>query len=115
MGWYMVQSGLVDIPHVSHFRLAAHLLLAIFILGFILWLILDMLEIEPISVKPALRNLVLGLAVIMGFQLMFGAFTAGLDAALPPGLHETIPLMSVSLTFGTLTFKSVGSEKGSLK
>ena len=30
--------------------------------------------------KPTLRNLVLALAVIMGFQLMFGAFTAGLDA-----------------------------------
>ena len=45
----------IDIPHVSHFRLAAHLLLAIFILGFILWLILDMLEIEPVSVKPALE------------------------------------------------------------
>ena len=91
MGWYMVQSGLVDIPHVSHFRLAAHLLLAIFILGFILWLILDMLEIEPVSVKPSFRNLVLGLAVVMGFQLMFGAFTAGLDAG--KGFN-TYPLMN---------------------
>lgn len=91
MGWYMVQSGLIDIPHVSHFRLAAHLLLAIFILGFILWLILDMLEVEPVSVKPSLRNLILGLAVIMGFQLMFGAFTAGLDAG--QGFN-TYPLMN---------------------
>ena len=33
MGWYMVQSGLVDVPRVSHFRLAAHLSLALGILG----------------------------------------------------------------------------------
>ena len=91
MGWYMVQSGLIDIPHVSHFRLAAHLLLAFFILGFLFWLILDMLEIEPVSVKSSLRKLALGLAVIMGFQLMFGAFTAGLDAGRG---FNTYPLMN---------------------
>ena len=28
IGWYMVKSGLVDIPDVSHYRLALHLLLA---------------------------------------------------------------------------------------
>ncbi|MEX2489610.1 MAG: COX15/CtaA family protein, partial [Pseudomonadales bacterium] len=33
MGWYMVQSGLIDMPRVSHYRLAAHLLLAFLILG----------------------------------------------------------------------------------
>ena len=35
MGWYMVQSGLVDRPDVSHFRLAAHLGLAFLILGYL--------------------------------------------------------------------------------
>ena len=29
LGWYMVKSGLVNVPHVSHFRLASHLLLAL--------------------------------------------------------------------------------------
>jgi heme A synthase len=31
MGWYMVKSGLIDRPSVSHFRLAAHLGLALLI------------------------------------------------------------------------------------
>ena len=31
MGWYMVMSGLVDMPRVSHYRLAAHLSLALFL------------------------------------------------------------------------------------
>ena len=31
IGWYMVKSGLVNMPHVSHFRLAAHLIIAFFI------------------------------------------------------------------------------------
>ena len=55
--------------------------------------------------KPTLRNLVLALAVIMGFQLMFGAFTAGLDAG--KGFN-TYPLMNgqfiadIALSFNRL-------------
>ena len=37
LGWYMVKSGLVSNPHVSQYRLTAHLLAAILIYGFILW------------------------------------------------------------------------------
>jgi heme a synthase len=37
LGWYMVASGLVDNPHVSPFRLTAHLVLALLIIGAILW------------------------------------------------------------------------------
>ena len=37
MGWIMVQSGLVDVPHVSHYRLAAHLGLAFILFGCLLW------------------------------------------------------------------------------
>ena len=36
-GWYMVQSGLIDNPHVSHYRLAGHLVLAFVLLAYILW------------------------------------------------------------------------------
>ncbi len=43
LGWYMVKSGLVDDPHVSQYRLAAHLLLAILIYGYILWVALGLL------------------------------------------------------------------------
>ena len=34
LGWYMVKSGLVDEPTVSHYRLAAHLSLAFFVGAF---------------------------------------------------------------------------------
>ena len=36
LGWYMVQSGLVDLPHVSQYRLTAHLAAAVIIYSYIL-------------------------------------------------------------------------------
>ena len=41
LGWYMVKSGLTKVPHVSHFRLAAHLCLAFFAAQYTLWTLLD--------------------------------------------------------------------------
>lgn len=80
MGWYMVKSGLVDIPHVSHYRLAAHLSLALVILVFLFWLILDMSETRKQGLSPAVRKLAMLTAVLLGLQFVLGAFTAGLDA-----------------------------------
>jgi cytochrome c oxidase assembly protein subunit 15 len=90
MGWYMVKSGLVDEPRVSHYRLAAHLLLAVAILVFLFWLILDMAEVRRAKVSPAIRWLGSGLSVLLFLQLLFGAFTAGLDAGYG---FNTYPLM----------------------
>src|SRR5690606_40933687 len=42
MGWLMVMSGLVDRPSVSHYRLAAHFVLALTILGYATWLALEL-------------------------------------------------------------------------
>ena len=42
MGWYMVKSGLVKDPAVSPYRLTAHLALAFWILGLILWTLFDL-------------------------------------------------------------------------
>ena len=39
LGWFMVKSGLAENPYVSHFRLAAHLSLALFVLSYLFWLI----------------------------------------------------------------------------
>ena len=61
MGWYMVMSGLVDIPRVSHYRLAAHLLLAMLILCYLCWLIFELREKQvaglllPVILKAGLR------------------------------------------------------------
>jgi len=80
MGWYMVQSGLVDVPHVSHYRLAAHLSLALIIMVYLFWLILDMLDVGRQKVAGGFRLGSIGLALLLAIQFVFGAFTAGLDA-----------------------------------
>ena len=57
LGWYMVKSGLVSNPHVSQYRLTAHLLSAIVIYGFILWTILDLNHNDHSDVKTQMVNL----------------------------------------------------------
>ena len=100
MGWYMVKSGLVDVPHVSHYRLAAHLMLALIILVFLFWLILDLAAVRRMPAKPLVRQLGLGLAVLLAVQLIFGAFTAGLDAGRG---FNTWPLMHGQLVADAAT------------
>lgn len=80
MGWYMVKSGLVDNPHVSHYRLAAHLMLAIVILGYLFWLMLDMAGVSRLKVSGAVKNGAWILLLLLTLQLVLGAFVAGLDA-----------------------------------
>ncbi len=90
MGWYMVKSGLVDVPYVSHYRLAAHMMLAMVILGFLFWLILDMLAVNRCQVSRGLRSGSFWLLILLAVQLVLGAFTAGLDAGYG---FNTWPLM----------------------
>lgn len=82
IGWWMVASGLVDRPDVSHIRLALHLLTALVILGGLVWTALDMIDLarHPLA-RPARLSGFAALALITLFlQLMLGAFTAGLNA-----------------------------------
>jgi cytochrome c oxidase assembly protein subunit 15 len=89
IGWYMVQSGLVDNPNVSHFRLALHLVTAFLTLGFTLWVALDLIypekKINPSAIKEPL--IFFGLVLI---QIIYGAFVAGLKAGF---IYTTFPLM----------------------
>lgn len=89
MGWYMVKSGLINEPRVSHFRLAAHLALALLLLG-LLWthalLLLprfkEKLDAFSFNVKFCIkRHYVIGFVLLLG-TMSWGAFTAGLDAGL---------------------------------
>jgi cytochrome c oxidase assembly protein subunit 15 len=95
LGWYMVESGLADNPHVSQYRLVAHLLSAILIYAFILWTILDLKPVrqdqsgDP-SVVSAWRNGSLGLLILVLLTIVSGGFVAGLDAGV---IYSTFPLM----------------------
>jgi cytochrome c oxidase assembly protein subunit 15 len=91
LGWYMVKSGLIDIPRVSHYRLAAHLLLAMFILAYLYWLILSILGARRELVSKHFRNFVYVLAGVTILQLLYGAFTAGIRAGYG---YNTFPLMN---------------------
>ena len=82
LGWYMVQSGLVNRTDVSHFRLSAHLVTALLILAGLVWTALDLRQIvrsgenRPARLVPV--AIVAGLLLVV--QLLLGAWVAGLDA-----------------------------------
>jgi cytochrome c oxidase assembly protein subunit 15 len=82
IGWWMVASGLVDRPEVSHIRLAIHLLTALAIFSACLWVALDLraLAADP-AARPA-RMPTVGIWALSALvlQLMYGAYVAGLDA-----------------------------------
>jgi len=82
MGWYMVQSGLIDRPSVSHFRLAAHLSLAFIIFCYLLWLAFSLKSHTKETVSFCkIRHGWVGFVALF-VTLIWGAFVAGLDAGL---------------------------------
>ncbi len=93
IGWYMVKSGLIDNPHVSHYRLATHLITAFTTFGFILWTALDIIfpgsDNEGVAVRR-LNNAGKILFSVIIVQIIYGAFVAGLKAGL---LYNTFPKM----------------------
>lgn len=93
LGWAMVASGLVDRPEVSHFRLAAHLLLALAILAALLMSARAVLD-GPCRRHPLAFWVVGGLAVLTLTTMGWGAMVAGLDAG---RVHNTFPLMGQGL------------------
>lgn len=82
LGWFMVQSGLADRTDVSHFRLSAHLLTALFILAGLVWTALDLKQLDKTGDnRPArLVRTAIGVTAILFIQLLLGAWVAGLDA-----------------------------------
>ncbi len=103
-GWYMVKSGLVNTPNVSHFRLAIHLLLAIFLYSLLFWQLMNnSFERMLISSKIKLNffNNILNVSFILLFiQITLGAFVAGLDAGL---VYNQFPLMGDNFIPNELT------------
>lgn len=91
LGWYMVKSGLVDNPDVSHYRLAMHLTTAFLTFAFTFWVALDLIFPTKKEVNKKMRNFIrIGLVVLI-IQIIYGAFVAGLDAGF---IHNHWPMMS---------------------
>lgn len=103
LGWYMVKSGLVDNPHVSQYRLTAHLGLAIIIYGYMFWVALGLLfprtGQRPPSSAGTIRIFAAVMAGMVFMTVLSGGFVAGLKAGLA---YNTFPLMAGRLVPETL-------------
>ena len=91
LGWFMVASGLKDMPDVSHFRLAIHLTFAFITFAYTLWVALDLIYPERKLPVVELRKIARIALVILIIQIIYGGFVAGLNAGL---IHNHWPLMS---------------------
>ncbi len=93
IGWWMVASGLEARTDVSHFRLATHLLTALFLLGGLVWTALDLRRLAhaPATAPARLTGLGVSVILILFVQMLFGAYTAGMDAG---KVSSTWPLMN---------------------
>lgn len=104
LGWYMVKSGLVDRPDVSHYRLAMHLTTAFITFAFTLWVALDLKFPEKKEIDKKFKNIAIVTLVILIVQIIWGAFVAGLDAG---WIHNHWPLMND----GELIHETVTTEQ----
>lgn len=103
MGWFMVKSGLVDRPSVSHYRLAAHLSLALLLYSLVLLMALKywreaghlFFELKNKNVLPHfLKPSIAALITLISVTILWGAFVAGLDAGL---IYNEFPQMGAGL------------------
>ena len=106
IGWFMVKSGLVPEKYfVGHVELATHFIAALGLLSYTLWFALKFLvgPVQKIANAP-LQKLLVGILAVLIVQLIYGAFMAGMRAAviaptwpdingkmLPVGLSELTP------------------------
>lgn len=96
VGWFMVASGLNERPSVSHYRLAMHLLLALLIFALTVWTARGLWAPRPVRDAAAARTRPPAIAALcaLSLTLLWGAFTAGLDAGL---VYNSFPLMGGGL------------------
>lgn len=97
IGWWMVKSGLVDNPEVSHYRLAIHLAIAFVIFGWLWWLALSLRSPQNTGqqASAALQRLGWLSLALLFITIIWGAFTAGLDAG---KIYNSFPFMNGTLT-----------------
>lgn len=107
LGWFMVKSGLIDNPDVSHYRLSLHLTFAFITFAYTLWVALDLIYPNKIEVILPLRKLARIAMIVLIIQIIYGGFVAGLNAGL---IHNHWPLMSE----GKLIHETVWIEQPTL-
>lgn len=91
IGWWMVKSGLVKDPDVSHYRLATHLITAFLTFAYTFWVALGLIYEDKKTLD--FKGLRLVLYFIFGatvIQIIYGAFVAGLNAGF---VMNTFPKM----------------------
>ena len=96
MGWFMVMSGLTERTDVSHYRLAAHLTLALIVYIALLWTAFDMKYGRPsfdMSRFCLKRHGVISLLLLI-VTVIWGAFVAGQNGGL---IYNNWPLMGERL------------------
>ena len=95
LGWFMVASGLIDEPRVSHYRLTAHLSLAFVIYAATLWIALDLLwprqTIPAVASGARARRLAGWITAVVCMMVVTGGFVAGIRAG---KAYNTFPLMN---------------------
>jgi len=92
IGWWMVKSGLVDRPDVSHYRLTLHLGMAVSLYIALLWIALKHWKGNIFAssgrVGTKIASFLLGMVFLV---ILSGGLVAGLNAGL---MMNTFPLMN---------------------
>ena len=89
LGWYMVKSGLLSDPHVSPYRLSAHLIMAFLLLK--VSLSAGLKFFNPHTPSPKYKKRLSSMIALTLLTATFGGFVAGLKAGL---IYNTFPLMN---------------------
>ena len=104
IGWYMVESGLINEVTVSHYRLSLHLFIAFIIISILFWNYLNFENYHKQFLN--LKNKMLKLLLIIVFlQIILGAFVSGLDAGM---VYQTWPKMNLSFFPDDINLKDYG-------
>lgn len=97
IGWYMVQSGLINVPQVSHYRLTLHLSLGFLLFALVLWQALDVSlgaarhsAVDEHPPSPGFRRAVIAILTLVSITAVSGGLVAGLRAG---HAFPTFPLM----------------------